>query len=109
MGPLPLAEFKRDSPNTMEAVVPAGTVKVELFSNWHRGWKWRDDLTEKWQNTCLSPIKGTEVVFGRPTAETHVVYFRFDPRSPDWVLVVSGLSALALVALGLTRGRRRDE
>ena len=107
--PLPLAEFKRDSPNTMEAVVPAGTVKVELFSNWHRGWKWRDDLTEKWQDTCLSPIKGTEVVFGRPTAETHVVYFRFDPRSLDWVLVVSGLSALALVALGLTRGRRRDE
>ena len=107
--PLRLAEFKRDSPNTMEAVVPAGTVKVELFSNWHRGWKWRDDLSEEWQNTCSSPIKGTEVVFGRPTAEAHVVYFRFNPRSPDWVLVVTGLSALALVALGLTRGRRRGE
>jgi hypothetical protein len=107
--PLRLAEFNRDSPNTMEAVVPAGTVKVELFSNWHRGWKWREDLNEKWQNTCLSPIKGTEVVFDRPTAETQVVYFRFDPRSPDWVLVVSGLSALALVALGLKRGRRRHE
>lgn len=106
--PLRLADFRRGSMNTMEAVVPAGAVKLELFSNWHRGWKWRDDLEGGWSDTSAGPIKGVEVVFDRQTGETKAVYLQFDPSPPDWVLVVTGLSAIAALALALSGGSRNE-
>jgi hypothetical protein len=106
--PLPPADFKRGSMNTMEAVVPAGAVKLELFSNWHRGWKWRDDLEGCWSDTSAGPIKGVGVVFDQPIAETKTVYLQFDPSPPAWVWVISGLSALAILALAFS-GRKEEE
>jgi hypothetical protein len=108
--PVPLrpADFKRGSMNTMEAVVPAGTAKLELFSNWHRGWKWRDDLEGRWSDTSAGPIKGVQVVFDRPTEETKAVYLQFDPSPPGWVLVVTGLSAMTVLALALSGGSRNE-
>jgi hypothetical protein len=108
--PVPLrpADFKRGSMNTMEAVVPAGAVTLELFSNWHRGWKWRDDPEGRWIETSAGPIKGVGVVFDRPAVETKVVYLQFDPSPPNWVWVVSGLSAVLILALALS-GRKDDE
>jgi len=108
--PVPLrpADFKRGSMNTMEAVVPAGAVKLELFSNWHRGWKWRDDLGGRWSDTSAGPIKGVEVVFDQPIAETKTVYLQFDPSPPEWVLVVTGLSAMVVLALALSGGSRNE-
>ena len=108
--PVPLrpAEFKRGSMSTMEAVVPAGTAKLELFSNWHRGWKWRDDLEGRWSDTSAGPNKGVQVVFDRPTEETKAVYLQFDPSPPDWVLVVTGLSAMTVLALVLSGGSRNE-
>jgi len=107
--PLRLADFKRGSMNTMEAVVPAGAVKLELFSNWNRGWKWRDDLEGRWSNTSAGPVKGVEVRFDRPTGEIETVYFQFDPSPPDWVLVVTGLSAMVVLALALSGGARNEQ
>jgi hypothetical protein len=106
--PLQPADFKRGSMNTMEAVVPAGAVKLELFSNWHRGWKWRDDLEGCWSDTSAGPIKGVGVVFDQPIAETKTVYLQFDPSPPAWVWVISGLSALAILALAFS-GRKEEE
>ena len=108
--PVPLrpTDSKRGSMNTMEAVVPAGAAKLEVFSNWHRGWKWRDDLEGGWSDTSAGPIKGVEVVFDQPTGETRVVYLQFDPSPPDWVLVVTGLSAMAVLALALSGGSRNE-
>lgn len=108
--PVPLrpADFKRGSMNTMEAVVPLGAAKLELFSNWHRGWKWRDDPEGMWSDTSAGPIKGVEVVFDRPTGETKVVYLQFDPSPPDWVLVVTVLSAMVVLALALSGGARNE-
>jgi hypothetical protein len=105
--PVPLrpADFKRGSMNTMEAVVPAGAVTLELFSNWHRGWKWRDDPGGQWIETSAGPIKGVGVGFDQPTTETKVVYFQFDPSPPNWVWVVSGLSAVLILALALSGGK----
>ena len=94
--------------NTMEAVVPAGAVRLEVFSNWHRGWKWRDDLEGRWSNTSVGPIKGVEVTFDQPTGGAKVVYLQFDPSPPDWVLVVTGLSAMAVLALALSGGPRNQ-
>jgi hypothetical protein len=105
--PVPLrpADFERGSMNTMEAVVSAGAVKVELFSNWHRGWKWRDDLGGRWSDTSAGLIKGVEVAFEQPTAETKTIYLQFDPSSPDWVWVISTLSAVLVLALALSGGK----
>ncbi len=108
--PVPLrpADFKRGSMNTMEAVVPAGAMKLDLFSNWHRGWKWRDDLDGRWSDTSAGPVKGVEVRFDRPTAKIETVYFQFDPSPPEWVWMVSGLSALAILALALSGGKKEE-
>ncbi len=105
--PIPLrpADFKRGSMNTMEAVVPPGSVKLELFSNWHRGWKWRDDLQERWSDTSAGPTKGVEVEFDQPTAENRTVYLQFDPSPPNWVLVITGLSGMVVLALSLSGGK----
>ena len=108
--PVPLrpTDSKRGSMNTMEAVVPAGAAKLEVFSNCHRGWKWRDDLEGRWSDTSAGPIKGVEVVFDQPTGETRVVYLQFDPSPPDWVLVLTGLSAMAVLTLALSGGSRNE-
>ncbi len=106
--PLRPADFKRGSMNTMEAVVPPDSVKLELFSNWHRGWKWRDDLQERWSDTSAGPTKGVEVEFDQPTAENRTVYLQFDPSPPNWVLVITGLSGMVVLALSLS-GRKDTE
>jgi hypothetical protein len=90
--------------NTMQANIPDGAVKVEIFSNWHHGWKWRDDLEEKWSDTVASPAKGVEVRFEQPVAQKKTVYLQFDPSPPEWVSVITGLSALAVIALSLSGG-----
>jgi hypothetical protein len=108
--PVPLrpADFKRGSMNTMEAVVPAGAVNLELFSNWHRGWKWREDRDGRWSETSAGPINGVGMAFDQPTADTRTVYLQFDPSPPEWVWAVTGLSAVAILALALS-GRKEEE
>jgi hypothetical protein len=47
-------------------------------------------------------------VFDAPTAETKIVYLQFDPSPPDWVWVISGLSALAILVLALSCWKERE-
>ncbi len=106
--PLQPVDFKRGSMNTMEAVVPAGALKVELFSNWHRGWMWREGPAESWRSSSAGSSKGIEVAFDQPTAETRVVQLQFDPSPPGWILIVTGASAVLVLAMGLFAGSRRE-
>jgi hypothetical protein len=97
-------DLKRKSLNTMEALVPENAMKLEIFSNWHRGWKWRDDPEGRWSDTSAGLNKGVGVVFANPTAETRTIYLQFDPSPPEWVLLVTVLSAMVMLALALSGG-----
>ncbi|MFM7375754.1 MAG: hypothetical protein ACKO39_11470, partial [Chthoniobacterales bacterium] len=63
----------------------------------------------KWSDTETGPTNGIKVVFDRPSAEARTVYLRFDPTPPRWVLVVTGLSAMAVLALALFGKSRNEE
>jgi hypothetical protein len=94
--PLLREQFARPTLNTMEAEAPAGATGLTLFSNWHRGWRWKDGGTGVWKRVECSPIRGVEVVFDKPLAADSKIYFRFDPAPPVWVLVVTGMSFLGV-------------
>jgi len=108
--PLRPEDLIRDTPNSMQVAVPSYTQKLEVFSNWHRGWKFRDgpEGAGIWKATVQGPTKGTQIVFERPTESAGIVCLRFDPSPPDWVSVVTGLSAILIAALALSDGSRQD-
>lgn len=106
--PLRPQDFNRGSFNTMEAAVPAGTERLEIFSNWNRGWKWKDSTLGVWAGTNPGPAGGVEIVFDHPVEMARAVPLRFDPSPPDWVLVVTVLSAIAIVALALSDDARAE-
>jgi hypothetical protein len=97
-------DVKRGSLNTMEVSVPAGAQRVEIFSNWHRGWKWRKDKEGRWMDSIAGPTKGIEVAFERPMDSGATVLLQFDPSPPEWALVLTGLSGMAVLALALSSG-----
>lgn len=89
-------QFARPTLNTMEAEAPAGATGLTLFSNWHRGWHWREGASGVWKPVECSPIRSVQVVFDKPLETDSTIYFRFDPTPPVWVLVVTGLSVLGV-------------
>jgi hypothetical protein len=99
-------EFERPTFNTMQVRVPSGVRSVEIFSNWHRGWYWRDEAAESWVAAVPGENRGVELVFVRPTTSPMEIALRFDPSAPDWVVVISSLSALMVVALALAERRK---
>jgi hypothetical protein len=100
--------FARPTLNTMEAEVPVGTAGLTLFSNWHRGWRWKEGATGAWKPAECSPIRSVQVVFDKPLVADSTIYFRFDPASPAWVMVVSGLSILGVAWTGMFMRMRMD-
>jgi len=102
-GDLPLLreQFGRPTLNTMEAEVPVGTTALTLFSNWHRGWQWREGREGAWKPVDCSPIRGVEVVFDKPLSVDSRVYFRFDPAPPTWVSFITITSILIVAGVGL--------
>jgi len=100
--------LQRKTFNTMEVFVPAGARRVEIFSNWNRGWRWRDEVAGVWVPASRGQTKGVELVFSAPRPEAEVVSLRFDPLPPEWVRVISGLSGMAILALALS-GRKEEK
>jgi hypothetical protein len=104
--PLQIEMFARPTPNTMEAFVPAGATKLTLYSNWHRGWKWRDPVNGDWKPVGKSDIRSVEVSFSEPLPSDGVVQFRYLPSAPKWVMVITLISLLGIVVVVFTGGRR---
>jgi hypothetical protein len=75
--PLQREMFARPTLNTMKAAVPAGATKLALYSNWHRGWKWRDPGNGEWKPVDMSDIRSVEVTFDGPLPSDSVIQFRY--------------------------------
>jgi len=99
--PLLPEQFVRPTLNTMEAEVPAGTTSLTLFSNWHRGWHWKDGVSDDWKKVECSPIGSVEVVFNKPLLAEGRIYFRFDPAPPLWASAITGLSIIGVAFIGI--------
>jgi hypothetical protein len=104
--PLPREMFARPTLNTMEAAVPAGTTRLRLYSNWHRGWKWRDPVGGDWKPVGKSDIRSVEVSFIEPLPSDGVIQFRYLPSAPKWVMVITVMSLLVIVVVAFVGGRR---
>jgi hypothetical protein len=105
--PLRPNDLLRGSLNTMEVTVPTGAVKLEVFSNWNRGWKWRAGDSAVWTDTVAGSSGGVLVeLAGTPNSAT-VAQLRFDPTPVGWVLFVTALSGACLVAIVLLPFRLR--
>jgi hypothetical protein len=97
--PLLREQFARPTLNTMVADVPAGTQNLTLFSNWHRGWYWRDSAASPWKPVRCSSIRSVEVAFEQPLPAATRIHFRFDPAPPAWVYLLTCLSVLGIAAV----------
>jgi hypothetical protein len=99
--PLEPGDLKWNTLNTMQVSVPPGAQRLEIFSNWHRGWKWRADGNVKWMDSSAGPAGGIEVGFDGPGDSGRTVLLQFDPSPPDWAMVVTGLSLMVALARAL--------
>lgn len=108
LGEVPLEReiFARPTLNTMKAAVPAGATKLTLYSNWHRGWRWRDPENGEWKPVDKSDIRSVEVTFDSPLPSDSVIHFRYLPSAPKWMMVVTLLSMIGIVVVAFA-GRRR--
>jgi hypothetical protein len=104
--PLQREMFACPTLNTMEATVPAGTTKLTLYSNWHRGWRWRDPGGGEWKPVGKSDIRSIEVAFDPPLPSDSVIQFRYLPSAPSWAIVITSLSVMGVALVGLAGLRR---
>lgn len=104
--PLQREMFARPTLNTMKAAVPAGATKLTLYSNWHRGWSWRDPGNGDWKPVGKSDIRSVEVTFDGPLPSDSVIQFRYLPSAPKWTMLITLLSMLGIVVVAFA-GRRR--
>jgi hypothetical protein len=104
--PLEREMFARPTLNTMKVAVPAGATKLNLYSNWHRGWRWQDPSGGEWKPVGKSDIRSVEVVFEQPLVSDSVIQFRYVSSAPKWVMVITLLSMLGIVVVAFAGGRR---
>lgn len=104
--PLQREMFARPTLNTMTASVPAGAKKLTLYSNWHRGWRWRDPGNGEWKPVDKSDIRSVEVTFDEPLSSDSVIQFRYLASAPKWAMVITMLSMLGIVVVAFSGGRR---
>ena len=104
--PLQREMFTRPTLNTMKAAVPAGATKLTLYSNWHRGWRWRDPGNGEWKPVNKSDIRSVEVTFDGPLPSDSVIQFRYLPSAPKWAMAMTLLSLLGIVVMAIADGRR---
>jgi hypothetical protein len=99
--PVSAGNFSRPTFNTMEVRVSAGAKSIELFSNWHRGWKWKGGRLGTWKDTAPGANGGVLVGLDAPVREDETVFLRFKPSSSNWAVIVSVLSASSLLLITL--------
>lgn len=104
--PLLPKDVRRVTLNTLEILVPTGAERVEVFMNWHRGWKWRGNTEDGWRSSSAGPTKGIEIELGRPAGTAEVLQLRFEPAAADWARAVTLLSAISVACLLLPWVRR---
>lgn len=95
--PLPPDRFRRSTPNTMEVTFPAGSRGAEIYSNWHRGWFWRAEESDRWEQALLGRNRCLRVVFPSPLIREANIKFRYDPSPPVWVVGISIGSGLLAI------------
>ena len=78
--------------NTMEIAVPAGATAAEIFSNWHRGWRWKEKEDNAWKKVSIGDNRTLRIDFQEALPEEKTVLLRYDPTPPLWVLCVSLIS-----------------
>jgi len=105
--PLPRERFARPTLNTMEVLAPAGTTKLTLYTNWHRGWRWRDTTNESWKPVGKSADRSVEVYFVEALPADRLIKFRYDPSPPRWTLVLALASLLGIAALATCGPRHK--
>lgn len=95
--PLPLDRFRRPTANTMELVLPAGSLEVEVYSNWHRGWFWQIEGSDRWEEALLGGNRTLKVALPSALDCETKIKFRYDPSPPVWIIAISaGSGCLAL-------------
>jgi hypothetical protein len=104
--PLQREMFARPTLNTMKAAIPAGATKLALYSNWHRGWRWRDQGNGEWKPVDKSDIRSVEVTFDAPLPSDSVIQFRYLSSAPKWAMVITLLSMLGIVVVAFAGGKR---
>jgi hypothetical protein len=104
--PLEREMFARPTLNTMKVAVPARATKLNLYSNWHRGWRWQDPSGGEWKPVGKSEIRSVEVSFAEPLVSDSVIQFRYVSSAPKWVMVITLLSMLGIVVVAFVGGRR---
>lgn len=104
--PLREGAVQRPSFNTMTVVVPAGADRIELYTNAHRGWRWRPNPWGTWQATekgsdgaLVLPLRGTFDV-------SRQALLQFEPASPAWAKAVQFAGAGVLLGWLVLRATR---
>lgn len=104
--PLREGTVQRPSFNTMTVVVPAGADRIELYTNAHRGWRWKPNPWGTWQATekgsdgaLVLPLRGTFDV-------SRQAFLQFEPASPAWSKAVQFAGAGVLLGWLVLRATR---
>lgn len=90
--PLPPSAIRRPTLNTLEVVLPPGTIGVEIFSNWHRNWFWQKAGDKEWRKAGIGPGRNLEIQLPEAVAKETVVGLRYQPRLPQWVAWISAIT-----------------
>ena len=98
---LPRDAVRRLTLNTMEVSVPAGSTAVQIFCNWHRGWKWMDKDSGTWNKAAIGENRTIRIDFKETLARETTLYLRYRPTRPLWVLCVSLISLAVTLAFAL--------
>lgn len=97
--PLREGTVRRPSFNTMKLIVPAGTVRVDLFSNAHRGWKWKEEHQDSWRFAEKGPGGVMVLRPDKPSNQNTALNLRYQPPTPAWVQGIQAAGAIILLSM----------
>lgn len=101
---LPSGSVLVTSLNTIKLTAPAGASDIELFSNSHRGWKWKFPEEYDWHDTQRGASGGIFWRLGTPLLQPSAICLQYRPQTPGWatglqvaaILFLAGMSAYEL-------------
>lgn len=89
----------RPSFNTMTVSMPAGAERVELFTNGHRGWKWKDGNTAEWHETQRGSDGALVLLLEKPFSEKITLLLQYQASGPRWAVWVQTVAATLLLGI----------